>query len=224
MLEGVDGVNWSALTHAHGPADDVPGNLQALISHDQRAARAALQKLGRSIFHQGSVNEATVAAIPFLAEVALAPSVNERIRVHVLVLLAAAANPYFVGEVERDCRAAVARVLPSLKKLLEEPSIVRLGAAEVFGMVPAAMDPAPPALIDLRDEAKEPALKLVLDIAVARIEGRDAHAFIERLTEIDDSFRAHREVWEDASGEATERSALEIVLEGAISGELRRAH
>lgn len=224
MLQGVDGVNWASLTHAHGPADDVPEYLRALISHDQRVARAALQKLGRSLFHQGWVYEATAAAIPFLAEIALAPSVNERIRVNVLVLLAAAANPYFVGEVERDCRDAVARVLPSLRKLLEEPSIVRLGAAEVFGMVPATMDQAPPALIDLRDEVEDPALKVVLDITVARIEGRNAHAFVERLAEIDDSFRAHREVWEDASGEATERSAIEIVLEGAIAGELRRTH
>lgn len=223
MLEGIGDVNWPSFEHAYGPAVDVPDNLKALVSGDARAARAALQALGSSLLHQGSIYAATTAAVPFLAEIALEPSVSERIRVQVLVMLAAAANPYFFGEVERECREAVARTLPNLESLLEDQSVVGLAAAEVFGMVAASQRPAPASLQRLRDAMPAPSVRLALDIAIARIEGEDAQPYVEALSVIDLTFREHRGVWEDASADELERSAIDLVLEGAISEELRRS-
>ncbi|MEX2556198.1 MAG: hypothetical protein WEB06_11260 [Actinomycetota bacterium] len=223
MLEGVRDVNWASLQHAFGSAGDVPDNLRALVSGDARAARVALQELGTSLLHQGSIYEATAAAVPFLAEIALEPSIPERIRVQVLVMLAAAANPYFFGDVERACRDAVSRALPQLERLLEEQTIVGLAAAEVFGMVPASQRPAPAPLLRLRDAVPGGSLRIALDIAIARIEGEDAQPYVEALSMIDLTFRGRREVWEDATSDQIERSAIDLVLESAISEELRRS-
>ncbi|MEV4709105.1 hypothetical protein [Actinoplanes sp. NPDC049316] len=60
MLDGLDEVDWAALTHAYGPAHDVPELLR----------EAALSDLYGRIFHQGTVYTATAAAVPFLVELA----------------------------------------------------------------------------------------------------------------------------------------------------------
>jgi hypothetical protein len=86
------------------------------------------------------------------------------------------------------------------------------------------MRPAPAALLRLREAVSDARVRLALDIAVARIEGEDAGPYVERLTALDPSFREHREIWGDASADQVERSAIDLVLEGAISGGLRRIH
>ena len=53
-LAGLDAVDWPALTHAYGPADDVHGQLRALCSPDPDERHKALDALYGNIFHQGS--------------------------------------------------------------------------------------------------------------------------------------------------------------------------
>ncbi|GAA0466287.1 hypothetical protein Ade02nite_46830 [Paractinoplanes deccanensis] len=69
MLDGLDAVAWGELSHAYGTALDTPGLLRRAI-HDQEA----ISELHGSVFHQGSVYSATVAAVPFLAELAAGES------------------------------------------------------------------------------------------------------------------------------------------------------
>ncbi|MFC4148079.1 hypothetical protein ACFO0M_17640 [Micromonospora mangrovi] len=59
MLEEID---WSGLTHAYGPADDVPKLLRHATDH--------LDELWDRLFGQGVVYPATVAAVPFIADLA----------------------------------------------------------------------------------------------------------------------------------------------------------
>ena len=72
VLTGLDEIDWAALEHAYGPAEDVPGLLRALASGNAEAAKAALYELWGTIWHQGSVYPATVPAVPFLARIATA--------------------------------------------------------------------------------------------------------------------------------------------------------
>lgn len=69
MLEGIDRVNWSALTHAYGAAEDVPGLLRMLATGDESARGQALHAFYGNIFHQGTRYPATPATIPFLVEI-----------------------------------------------------------------------------------------------------------------------------------------------------------
>ena len=59
-------VPWADLSHAYGVATDTPHHLLALLSHDADTRGQALGELWASICHQGSVYEASCAAVPFL--------------------------------------------------------------------------------------------------------------------------------------------------------------
>ncbi len=78
MLNGLDRVSWAGLTHAYGPADDVPDLLRDLVSPDAARRRGALGELNGNIYHQGTIYEATAYAVPFLLEVLTAPECDEQ--------------------------------------------------------------------------------------------------------------------------------------------------
>lgn len=68
MLNDLDTINWRQLTHAYGPADDIPELIKDLASPSRDIWEKALEKLRGTIWHQGTVYEATAYAIPFLLE------------------------------------------------------------------------------------------------------------------------------------------------------------
>ncbi|MEU7678695.1 hypothetical protein AB0C42_28200 [Micromonospora taraxaci] len=68
MLDGLDDIDWARLGHAYGAADDVPGQLRALLSPDPASRDEALSDLYTNVFHQGGRFEASAYAVPFLLE------------------------------------------------------------------------------------------------------------------------------------------------------------
>jgi HEAT repeat protein len=78
MLDGLDQIDWKQLTHAYGPADDVPALIRALLSQDKRQRDHAIYELFGNIYHQGTVYEATAHAVPFLIELLDDPSTPDR--------------------------------------------------------------------------------------------------------------------------------------------------
>ncbi|MEU0662599.1 HEAT repeat domain-containing protein [Streptomyces lavendulocolor] len=122
MLDGIDDIDWAALEHAYGPADDVPDLLRAAGSPDPGARAGALDELYPTLCHQGSVYSATAAAVPFVARLALdGPGDRPRL----LWLLHGAARG--TGREHRRVRRAVAVAFPSLLDLAadEDPSVRR---------------------------------------------------------------------------------------------------
>ncbi|ANZ39147.1 hypothetical protein BBK82_26815 [Lentzea guizhouensis] len=87
MLTGLDQVDWARLSHAHGPATDVPDQIRDLLADEPSVRRRAVNELFGNIYHQGTVYEATAHAVPFLLEVLASPGCQER--PHVLALLTA---------------------------------------------------------------------------------------------------------------------------------------
>jgi len=67
MLDSLESIDWRRLTHAYGPADDVPELLQALAEGKASAEDAAGVFWG-NIWHQGTVYQATAYAVPFLID------------------------------------------------------------------------------------------------------------------------------------------------------------
>lgn len=68
MLEGLDQINWGELGHAYGSAEDLPDLLRQLASPDEQSRNNALYQLYGTIWHQGTVYQATAYAVPFLLE------------------------------------------------------------------------------------------------------------------------------------------------------------
>jgi len=78
MFAGLQDVEWAALEHAYGSAEDVPSLLQDLASDDAAERETALAELYRAVHHQGNVYDSTIACVPFLFELAANAGVAER--------------------------------------------------------------------------------------------------------------------------------------------------
>ncbi|WP_344534892.1 hypothetical protein [Streptomyces albiaxialis] len=123
MLNGIDALDWAALEHAYGPADDIPALLRAAAGPDVAAEvrDEALDELFSSLCHQGSVYSATAAAVPFVAR--LARDAGPGVRLPLLWLLHGAADG--TGPERPRVRRAVAGALPGLLDLAadQDPSV-----------------------------------------------------------------------------------------------------
>lgn len=80
-LAGLDEVPWAELEDAYGPATAVPSQLRALASPDPADREWALDALDACIHHQGSVYNASTAAVPFLIRLAADRRVDSRERI-----------------------------------------------------------------------------------------------------------------------------------------------
>ena len=125
-------VPWASLTTAYGPATRVPELLAVLRSADGAARRAARDELCSQLQHQESVYDATAAAVPFLVELALEPSVADR---HLLLT-------GLVGVALGDPSAFVvagglARELPEFQAPLPRTRVLELLAALGPSALPA---------------------------------------------------------------------------------------
>lgn len=108
LLAGLDDIDWAHLRHAYGLADDVPGQIRALLSPLRSLRQNALWKLYGNIFHQGTRYEASAFAVPFLLRLAAAPETPERHEIIGLLVDLALGYPEqfsFVG-VDRDALLA----------------------------------------------------------------------------------------------------------------------
>ncbi|MFI9757184.1 HEAT repeat domain-containing protein [Streptomyces sp. NPDC051963] len=66
MFTGINEVDWAALRHAYGSAEDVPGMLRGLASADRAERDTALDGMYGAVHHQGDVYDSTLACVPFL--------------------------------------------------------------------------------------------------------------------------------------------------------------
>ncbi|MFD6874675.1 MULTISPECIES: hypothetical protein [unclassified Streptomyces] len=78
LLVGLDDIDWAALGHAYGSAEDVPGQLRTVCGPDEEARESAFRSLFGNIFHQGTRYSASPYAVPFLARIAVAGPVGAR--------------------------------------------------------------------------------------------------------------------------------------------------
>lgn len=103
MLDGLEQVDWARLVHAYGPAETTPVRMRALLSEDPQVRERTLGVLWNTLFHQGTIYDATLHAVPFLLELLALPSFKEK--EGVLRLLAACVEGCFPDRfvVEAGC-------------------------------------------------------------------------------------------------------------------------
>jgi len=78
MLETLDQVDWLMLPDAYGPSTKTPRLIRNLASDNPRKRRKAVEKLCYTIYHQGTIYAAAVAAVPFLLEIVASSEVPDR--------------------------------------------------------------------------------------------------------------------------------------------------
>ncbi|MER6736649.1 hypothetical protein [Streptomyces puniciscabiei] len=107
-------IDWGKLTHAYGPADDIPGLLSAMASEDAAVREEASHELFSALCHQGGIYDASAAAVPRLARLALDGPGHRR---ELLWLIAAVADGAGSPAERAAARRAVAEALPPLLRL-----------------------------------------------------------------------------------------------------------
>lgn len=95
MLDTLDQIDWRALSHAYGEADDVPELLRKLAWGDEQTRQDALYSLYGNIYHQGTVYQATAYAVPFLIEMLQSEAVAGRDKILVLLVHLASGHSYW---------------------------------------------------------------------------------------------------------------------------------
>ena len=78
MLEPLDDLEWQNIADAFGPAVQVPRLIRDLASTDPEVRTSALENLTNHIWHQTSLYEATVRAVPFLVDLLLRDDVQDK--------------------------------------------------------------------------------------------------------------------------------------------------
>ncbi|WP_331733624.1 HEAT repeat domain-containing protein (plasmid) [Embleya sp. NBC_00888] len=86
MINDLDGIAWSSMGHAYGPADDVPMWLRAMTSPDAEIRGRALDDFYGAAHHQGDVYPCTAASLPFLFDMADDPATPDRASIVALLL------------------------------------------------------------------------------------------------------------------------------------------
>ncbi|MFJ5229108.1 hypothetical protein ACIQBJ_04320 [Kitasatospora sp. NPDC088391] len=137
----LDGVDWGALTHAYGSADDLPELIRGLYGEEPAAVEEARHELVGAICHQGSVHPASAAAVPFLVHAARHAPLR---RDHLLVLLflmaehdpeLLASRHWAASDTAAVCRE-LCLALPELLPCLDDPAAeVRQAALRVVAAV-----------------------------------------------------------------------------------------
>jgi hypothetical protein len=136
LFAGLDDIDWHAMQHAYGPADEVPDLLRGLISDDPAVRESALDGMYGAVHHQGDVYDCTIASIPFLLEAVAHPGLPGRGAI--VELLASIAGEDGEDEVldgeedlYRRASVAVAAAYPLLVDLLDDPDPLVRRAAPV---------------------------------------------------------------------------------------------
>lgn len=197
MLDDLDKIPWDRLEHAYGSAADVPGLLRTLASEAPADRERASWELFGNIHHQGTVYEASAAAVPFLARIAIeAEPLTDDERAMIIVLLGAIAGgssavvvdqrvirggltPERRSAVERGkahvqaARDAAARTLPELHRALAGRSAeIDWWLVALASQVPEAGRPLLGLMADLRRTINDANLSAGLGLTMAMIEGR----------------------------------------------------
>jgi hypothetical protein len=78
MLTGLDAIDWSSMHHAYSTAEEIPELLRAMASADPEERKKAHSRFYGAVHHQGDVYNCTVAALPFLLELATDDATPDR--------------------------------------------------------------------------------------------------------------------------------------------------
>ncbi|WP_424920288.1 hypothetical protein [Streptomyces sp. wa13] len=169
MWAEVDLIDWAALRHNYGSAEDVPGLLRRCAGPDPEDAERAADDLLNHLFHQGGwICSAAPAALPFLLRLAAKPDVPSRLTLLELVSRLASESVQVAEKwVDPGWPSAWERTLPEVLVLLDVPEPeIRRAAADVIGSCRSPGELTLPALLRRWQAEDDPATRLDLVLAL----------------------------------------------------------
>lgn len=101
-FDGLDEIPWHTLTHAYGPAFEVPKDIRRLTSSNAQYRENALWQLFGSIYHQGTLYPATAAAAPFILQILANTSLPNRAQISELLESLAESAAFDPVQIEKN--------------------------------------------------------------------------------------------------------------------------
>ena len=95
-LADLDEVDWHSLHHAHGEASDFPILINAALSVDAKDRQFALRLLYETIWHQGTIYQATAFAVPFIVKLIQSRDISNQVDFAMLFATIAQGEASFV--------------------------------------------------------------------------------------------------------------------------------
>ena len=192
LLEGLDAIDWAKLSHAYGPATDVPDLLRALV-HRKEARERVQHELYGNVIHQGTVWSASSKVVPFFVEILTDGPPDRELRRFCLKYLSDLAGPEAMDSFPSrfdpdDCFAdcSAERTAPLLRERVAKmtSSPARGGAALV---ALALLEPAPTLTLaeELMRRAPTPLIALHAACAATIADPRQASAQAKELVSAD---------------------------------------
>jgi len=189
-LSGIESVSWDELTHAYGPASDVPELLQGLAANDDNWDELHTEFVG-SVHHQGSTYSSSAPALQLLAQLAMAPQLGPKRRLDLLYTLflagceaaKAEAYGYRLDAHRAEVRAVVTNAAEGLVRLW--PSVSR--AEQRMLLLLAALSDRTVPEHHLSDPASRLATAMIRDEREAEAALKDLATRNEDLIELAES-------------------------------------
>lgn len=103
-LTGLDAVPWSKIEHAYGPATDIPDLLRTLSASDSKVRDKTWYEFHGNLWHQGTIYEATVPAVPFFIRLLEAEDLPDRHRILLYLALLFTGRSYWDVHKEQTIR------------------------------------------------------------------------------------------------------------------------
>lgn len=133
ITDRIQAIDWTSLSHAYGAAEDVPDLLCALLAPEKEERDEALDGLFGNIWHQGTVYEATIYAVPFLIEILKAPETLDKTGIAILLACIADGSGYL--EVHADTAEDAARWQSILQREGKELALERQRENDILDRV-----------------------------------------------------------------------------------------
>ena len=163
-LAGIDDVDWRRLRHAYGSATDVPPLLRALRSADQEVRNQAWYELYGNIYHERSVYQATVHAVPYLLALLADESTPDRPGLLQYLLDLSLGLPEDFEA--RQVPWVIAKGVPLLQQLIATDPELRVPAIYLLATLPRTAVHARPLLGELLAEEADPSIRANAAFAV----------------------------------------------------------
>jgi hypothetical protein len=173
-------VDWSALRHAYGRADDVPIAVDRLRSGAVEEREAAIGDLWGELCHQETVYSASAAAVPLLFDAARVAPLTAMQRYSVLgliVYIGRGADTCWEGysswEEVASCRRAVADVVPAIVRWATgEGTEARAAAVALAAYFPEEFAESGVDFSRLADPMSDPVLEAACALVSITLSGR----------------------------------------------------
>ncbi|MFF4909186.1 hypothetical protein ACFY2T_30495 [Streptomyces sp. NPDC001260] len=178
MWEGLDAIDWAALEHNYGSAEDVPALLRRCAGPDQQDVDDAAFKLLNNLYHQGGwICSAAPAALPFLVRLAASPHILlscRRVMLELVSRLAAESGQATGRFLDPGWQRAWEQILPDVLNLLTDTTPeIRRDAAHVLGRCDSPGELVLPALVRCWQAETDPATCLDLVLTLGRAARRE---------------------------------------------------